>query len=83
MLSLFISSEDRPSGPKGLNDDYVNAGDKSPAYPSSEENMERRAVLKIVAFTALSQKLNALPGAAMNHMQAPPEADCLHLAVLH
>jgi hypothetical protein len=36
--------------------------------------MERRAVLKIVAFTALSQKLNALPGAAMNHMQAPPEA---------
>ena len=36
--------------------------------------MERRAVLKIVALTALSQKLNALPGAAMNHMQAPPEA---------
>lgn len=34
--------------------------------------MERRAVLKIVAFTALSQKLNALPGAAMNHMQAAP-----------
>jgi hypothetical protein len=34
--------------------------------------MERRAVLKIVALTALSQKLNALPGAAMNHMQAPP-----------
>jgi hypothetical protein len=36
--------------------------------------MERRAVLKIVALTALSQKLNALPGAAMNHMQAPPGA---------
>ena len=36
--------------------------------------MERRAVLKIVALTALSQKLNALPGAAMNHMQAPHEA---------
>jgi Gluconate 2-dehydrogenase subunit 3 len=34
--------------------------------------MERRAVLKIVALTALSQKLNALPGAAMNHMQAAP-----------
>jgi hypothetical protein len=34
--------------------------------------MERRAVLKIVAFTALSQKLNALPGAAMGHMQAAP-----------
>ena len=36
--------------------------------------MERRAVLKIVALTALSQKLNALPGAAMSHMQAPPAA---------
>jgi Gluconate 2-dehydrogenase subunit 3 len=36
--------------------------------------MERRAVLKIVAFTALSQKLNALPGAAMGHMQAAPAA---------
>src|ERR1700734_1550685 len=34
--------------------------------------MERRAVLKIVALTALSQKLNALPGAAMSHMQAAP-----------
>jgi len=34
--------------------------------------MERRTVLKIVAFTALSQKLNALPGAAMEHMQAAP-----------
>ena len=34
--------------------------------------MERRAVLKIVALTALSQKLNALPGAAMNHMQSAP-----------
>src|SRR3984885_15423064 len=33
--------------------------------------MERRAVLKIVALTALSQKLNALPGAAMRHMQSP------------
>lgn len=33
--------------------------------------MERRTVLKIVALTALSQKLNALPGAAMNHMAAP------------
>jgi hypothetical protein len=35
--------------------------------------MERRTVLKIVvALTALSQKLNALPGAAMNHMQTAP-----------
>jgi hypothetical protein len=34
--------------------------------------MERRAVLKIVALTALSQKLNALPCAAMGHMQAAP-----------
>jgi Gluconate 2-dehydrogenase subunit 3 len=34
--------------------------------------MERRTVLKIVALTALSQKLNALPGVAMNHMQAAP-----------
>jgi hypothetical protein len=34
--------------------------------------MERRAVLKIVALTALSHKLNALPGAAMSHMQASP-----------
>jgi hypothetical protein len=34
--------------------------------------MERRTVLKIVALTALSQKLNALPGAAMNHMRAAP-----------
>ena len=36
--------------------------------------MERRTVLKIVAFTALSQKLNALPGAAMDPMQATPVA---------
>jgi hypothetical protein len=36
--------------------------------------MERRALLKIVALTALSQKLNALPGAAMSHMQAAPAA---------
>jgi Gluconate 2-dehydrogenase subunit 3 len=36
--------------------------------------MERRAVLKLVALTALSQKLNALPGAAMGHMQAAPAA---------
>jgi Gluconate 2-dehydrogenase subunit 3 len=36
--------------------------------------MERRALLKIVAFTALSPKLNALPGAAMSHMQAAPAA---------
>jgi hypothetical protein len=36
--------------------------------------MERRALLKIVALTALSQKLNALPGAAMSHMQASPAA---------
>jgi hypothetical protein len=36
--------------------------------------MERRAVLKIVAMTALSQKLHALPGASMEHMQAPPAA---------
>ena len=34
--------------------------------------MERRALLKIVALTALSRKLNALPGAAMSHMQAAP-----------
>ena len=34
--------------------------------------MERRAVLQIVALTALSHKLNALPGAAMSHMQAVP-----------
>ena len=34
--------------------------------------MERRALLKIVALTALSQKLNALPVAAMSHMQAAP-----------
>lgn len=36
--------------------------------------MERRALLKIVALAALSQKLNALPGAAMSHMQAAPAA---------
>jgi Gluconate 2-dehydrogenase subunit 3 len=36
--------------------------------------MERRALLKIVALTALSQKLNALPGAAMGHMEAAPAA---------
>jgi hypothetical protein len=36
--------------------------------------MERRALLKIVALTALSQKLNALPGAAMSHLQAAPAA---------
>jgi Gluconate 2-dehydrogenase subunit 3 len=36
--------------------------------------MERRAVLKIVALTALSQKLNALPGVSMNHIQAAPGA---------
>ena len=36
--------------------------------------MERRALLKIVALTALSQKLNALPGATMHQMQAPPSA---------
>ena len=36
--------------------------------------MERRAVLKIVALTALSQKLNALPGTAMGPMQAVPAA---------
>ena len=36
--------------------------------------MERRALLKIVALTALSQKLNALPGATMSHMQAVPAA---------
>ena len=35
--------------------------------------MERRAVLKIVAFTALSQKLKALP-CAMGHMGAAPAA---------
>jgi Gluconate 2-dehydrogenase subunit 3 len=36
--------------------------------------MERRAVLKIVAFTALSQKLNALPSAAMRPMEAAQAA---------
>jgi Gluconate 2-dehydrogenase subunit 3 len=36
--------------------------------------MERRAVLKIVALTALSQKLNALPCAAMGDMQTAPAA---------
>jgi predicted Zn-dependent protease len=36
--------------------------------------MERRALLKIVALTALSRKLNALPGAAMSHMQATQAA---------
>jgi hypothetical protein len=36
--------------------------------------MERRAVLKLVALTALSQKLNALPGADMSQMQAPTAA---------
>jgi Gluconate 2-dehydrogenase subunit 3 len=35
--------------------------------------MERRAVLKIVALTALSQKLNALPNVAMRPME-PPQA---------
>jgi len=33
--------------------------------------MERRAVLKIVALTAISQKLNALPCAAMGQMEPP------------
>jgi hypothetical protein len=32
--------------------------------------MERRAVLKLVALTALSQKLHALPEAGMTHLQA-------------
>jgi hypothetical protein len=41
--------------------------------------MERRAVLKIVALTALSQKLNALPGAVMDHMQAAPAATAYKL----
>jgi hypothetical protein len=36
--------------------------------------MERRTILKIAALTALSQKLNALPGVAMNHMQGAPAA---------
>ena len=48
--------------------------------------MERRALLKIVALTALSQKLNALPGAAMSRMQAAPAAptaDGVHVAILH
>jgi hypothetical protein len=36
--------------------------------------MERRAVLKIVALTALSQKLNALPNAAMRPMEAAQTA---------
>ena len=48
--------------------------------------MERRALLKMVALTALSQKLNALPGAAMSHMQAAPsgaDSGCVHVAVFH
>src|SRR5271163_4510639 len=36
--------------------------------------MERRAVLKIVALTALSQRLNALPHAAMRPMEAAQAA---------
>ena len=36
--------------------------------------MERRAVLKIVALTALSQKLNGLPCASMGHMEATQAA---------
>jgi hypothetical protein len=36
--------------------------------------MERRAVLKIVALTALSQKLNALPCGAMGQMETAPAA---------
>jgi hypothetical protein len=36
--------------------------------------MERRAVLKIVALTALSKKLNALPCAGMGHMETAPAA---------
>ena len=36
--------------------------------------MERRAVLKLVALTALSQKLNALPNAAMRHMEEAQSA---------
>jgi Gluconate 2-dehydrogenase subunit 3 len=36
--------------------------------------MERRAVLKLVALSALSQKLNALPNAAMHMMQPAPLA---------
>jgi hypothetical protein len=59
MLFRIVFTKNRTPGPKGL---------------GSEENMERRAVLKIVALTALSQKLNALPGAAMSHMQASPAA---------
>ena len=47
--------------------------------------MERRAVLKIVALTALSQKLNALPNAAMRSYAASPggaNSNCVHVAVL-
>src|ERR1700722_10625690 len=36
--------------------------------------MERRAVLKLIALTPLSQKLNALPGADMSQMQMGPAA---------
>jgi hypothetical protein len=36
--------------------------------------MERRTVLKLVALTTLSQKLHALPGSAMDHMQAAQAA---------
>jgi hypothetical protein len=73
MFFLFVSAKGGTSGPIALNDDYVYAGNLRPAS-KLEENMERRAVLKIVALTALSQKLNALPGAAMNHMQTAPPA---------
>jgi hypothetical protein len=36
--------------------------------------VERRAVLKLVALTALSQKMQALPNAGMEHMQAAAPA---------
>ena len=43
--------------------------------------MERRTVLKFVALTALSQKLKALPGTAMDHMQATPAAPTVPYAL--
>jgi hypothetical protein len=36
MLFPFAPAKSRTSGPKGLKDDKVYAGDKSPAYPERE-----------------------------------------------
>jgi hypothetical protein len=39
MLFLFVSTKNRASKPKGLNDDYVYAGEKSPAYPETQRRI--------------------------------------------